>query len=244
MALDIELAHIAHPAVDLHGQVADPVAHLGGIVFGHRGQRFGQAGSQLLLLAQGGVGGGILAGLALVSLEQVHPAPGLAEQGARRLDLAAHRHQHARHRGQLADGLVELAALLGIAVGLAVSRFGNPHRLGAHRQPGAVHQRHGVAQQPKTPLAQQLCGGIHVLHLAGGRGVEAHLVLDAPDAHRVIALDDEQRQAAGIRRAGLAARQHHVHIGAAVGNEALDAVQLPLAGGFIERGAGLHRAQV
>ena len=145
---------------------------------------------------------------------------------------------------QVADRLVELVAFLGIAIGFAVSRFSNPHRLCAHCQPGAVHQRHGIAHQAIAAFAQQLSGCVVVLHLAGGRGMDAQLVLDAPDAHGLVPLDHEERKPAGIAGAGFTACQHQLDIGTAVGDKALDPVDIPLPAGLVESGFGLHRTQV
>ena len=50
----------------------------------------------------------------------------------------------------------------------------------------------------------------------------------------VVLLDQEHREAAGVGGAFLAAGQHDRDVGQAVGDEALDAVEMPLAGGLVE----------
>ena len=90
MALYVELAHIASATVNLHRLVADPVAHFGGVIFHQGGQHGCQAVGLLLPLALGWSGAFPFPLAVLVSVFQVHPAPGLADQRPRRLDLPAH----------------------------------------------------------------------------------------------------------------------------------------------------------
>ncbi len=170
----------------------------------------------------------------LVDLPEVHPAPGLGQQGARGLEVHLHREQQPGHGRQGADRLAELDALARVRVGLAVGGLGDAEGLRGHGQARAVHQVHGVAHEPEAALAEQDGRRVVVLDLARRRGVDPQLVLDAPDLDRVVALDQEHREAAGVGRAFLAAGQDQRHVRHAVGDEALDAVEVPLAGGLVQ----------
>jgi hypothetical protein len=90
----------------------------------------------------------------------------------------------------------------------------------------------------------RVAGRVVVLDLAGGGGADAHLVFDAADLDGLVLLDEEHRETAGVRRAFLAAGEDDGDVGQAVGDEALDAVEGPLAGGFVERRLGRHGAQI
>ena len=85
-----------------------------------------------------------------------------------------------------------MLAFLGIAIGFTIGSFGNPQRLRADGQPRAIHQRHGIAHQAKAAFSNQFGRRIVVLDLAGGRGMDAQLVLDAADVHGFVPLDQEQ----------------------------------------------------
>ncbi len=74
--------------------------------------------------------------------------------------------------------------------------------------------------------------------------MDAQLVLDAPDAHRLVRFQYEKGEPAGIVAALLGARQHHDHIGAAIGDKALDAMDAPHPSRLVPGGPRLHRAQV
>ena len=84
-----------------------------------------------------------------------------------------------------------------------------------------------VSPRRRSPTSS--AGASVELQLAGGRAVDAELVLEPADLHVLVALVDEQRQPAGVGGALLAARQHQGDRAAAVGDEALDAVQVPAA---------------
>ena len=74
--------------------------------------------------------------------------------------------------------------------------------------------------------------------------MDSHLVFDAADLDRVVLLDQEHRKAARVRRILLAARENQRDIGEPVGDEALDAVEVPLTCGLVKRGLGRDGAQV
>ncbi len=155
-----------------------------------------------------------------------------------------HREQQPAHGRQASDRLAELDARAGVLVGLPVGGLGDAEGLRGHGQPGAVHQVHGVAHEAEAALAEQGGRGVDVLDLARRRRVDPHLVLDAPDLDRVVALDQEHGEAAGVGRALLAAGQDQRNVRQAVGDEALDAVEVPLAGGLVQGCPRPHGAQV
>jgi hypothetical protein len=74
--------------------------------------------------------------------------------------------------------------------------------------------------------------------------MDAQFVLNAADMHRLVPLHQKERQAARVVGAGLAARQHQLDVGAAVGDKSFDAVEMPFAAGLVEGGAGLYGSQV
>ena len=82
-------------------------------------------------------------------------------------------------RGVAAD-LAALHALLGVGQRLLVGGVADADALHADRDPGGVHHReHGA--HAAVLLADQVADGtalVAVAHDAGGRGVDAHLVLD------------------------------------------------------------------
>jgi hypothetical protein len=77
-------------------------------------------------------------------------------------------------------------------VRFAVGGLSDAHRLGGDGDAGAVHQSPGVADQAVAAFAHQAGRGVIELDLARRRGMEAHLVLQAADAHRLVGLDLEQ----------------------------------------------------
>ena len=78
---------------------------------------------------------------------------------------------------------------------------------------------------------------------AGGRAVDAELVLETADLDPRPLLDEQAAQAPPVGEFGLGAGEHQQDFAAAVGDEALDAVDVPLAFGVLIAD-GLHRLQV
>ena len=74
--------------------------------------------------------------------------------------------------------------------------------------------------------------------------MQPELVLDAADAHAVVALDQEQGQAAGVVGAGLAARQHDRISAQPLVMKRLTPFRRQVPVGLVVVGAGLDRAQV
>ena len=81
------------------------------------------------------------------------------------------------------------------------------------------------------------------LEFAGGDAVDAHLVLDAADDQLRALLADEHGEAAAVGGAFLGTGEHQVDLGAAVRDEALHAVEVPLAVGVL-RGFQAHGLEV
>ena len=88
------------------------------------------------------------------------------------------------HGGELADGLAELLAVGGVVQRRLEGRLRDADALAGDAQAGAVHQVHDVGGEAAPAAADELGGGVVELDLAGGRAVDAELVLDAADAHR------------------------------------------------------------
>ena len=153
----------------------------------------------------------------------------LVEQGARGFDVHLHVGQHVGHGGQVADRSAELHALVGVLRGCPIGRLGDAQSLAGDGHAGAVHQAHDVGRKAAPALADEQRRRVVELQLAGGRTVDAELVFEAADRHVLVAFVEEHRQAAGVGRALFAAGQHERHLAAAVGDEALDAVQVPVA---------------
>ncbi len=101
----------------------------------------------------------------------------------------------------LAPGAGTLLALAGEGEGLLHRALGDRHALDADREARLVHHREH-AGEPAVLLADEVADRAFIVaehHGAGGRGVNAHLVLDAGGAHvvagaeRAVVLDQELR---------------------------------------------------
>ena len=167
----------------------------------------------------------------------------LVEEGARRLEAHLHVGEHRSDGGELADGRAELHALLRVLGGGAAGRLGDALRLRGDGDAGAVHEAHHVGREAAPALADEQRRRVVELQLAGGRAVDAELVLEAADAHVLVALVEEHAEAAGVGGALLGARQHEADAPAAVGDEALHAVEAPGAVRLLGR-LELHVLQV
>ena len=167
--------------------------------------------------------------------------------GARGARERTHGEQHALHVGMQDDrarvrgiaGGATLPALARVGQGLLGRPLGDRHALQSDRQPRLVH--HGEhAAHAAVLLADQKAGRAAVVavdHGAGGRGVDAELVLDRMHAHVVAPPgpavgageelgDQEERDALGSGRRVRKPSQHHVddvvgEIVLAVGDEDL-----------------------
>ena len=149
-----------------------------------------------------------------------------------------------RHLGQVGT----LDARLGVLQRVEVAGRQGGDGLGAHHHAGLLddleHLRDAVVH-----LADQPALGRHAVlaegQLAGGRDLQAHLVLDVGDEDAVALAGlaglgveqelrhEEQRQTLGARSGALGAGQHQVQdvleqvVGVTGGDEALDAVDVP-----------------
>src|SRR5665811_2591777 len=77
----------------------------------------------------------------------------------------------------------------------AVGGLGDALRLRRDREAGAVHEAHHVRGESPPALADEQRRRVVELQLAGGRTVDAELVLEAADAHVLVALVQEHAEA-------------------------------------------------
>ncbi len=165
-----------------------------------------------------------------------------------------------RHLGQVGA----LDAGLGVLERVEVAGRQRGNRLGAHHHSSLLddveHLRDALvhlADEPALGRNAVLAEG----QLAGGRDLQAHLVLDVGDEDAVALArlaglgievelrHDEQRQALGARSGALGAGQHQMHdvlehvVGVGGGDEPLDAVDVPGAVGLLD-GLGAAGADV
>ncbi|MNJ30555.1 hypothetical protein D3C77_251550 [compost metagenome] len=170
----------AHAAVHLNAHRGDLAADVGGPGLGDGGEQVLAALPDLALFLGGGVAG------------QVSGDAGRQADGAGGGDLGLHHRQHTAHVGVIEDrgaGLASpdaaaLAAFQRIGQGVLIGAFGDADALDADGQAGGVHH-HEHMGQPLVRLADQFGAGALVAHDAGGRGVDAQLVLDADRAEGV-----------------------------------------------------------
>ena len=228
--------HEARSAVHLDGVVRVAVGELRRHALAHRGEGVGQLGVALLLLAL--LGRQLaLAGDVVEGLVDVHVAGRLVEHGAGGVGAGTHEGEHLVDGGELDDGAAELSALVGVLVGFAPGGFAEAHGLRHDAEAGAVHERHDVLDEAQATLAAQLGGGVVEDQLAGGRSLDAHLILDAADVDAAVALVvDEHGEAAAVAGALFGAGQDEVDVRVAVGDEALHAVQSPALRGLVVGG--------
>ncbi|MNQ77520.1 hypothetical protein D3C85_923900 [compost metagenome] len=244
----------AHAAVDLDAQRGDFAADVGGPGLGDGGEQVLAALPDLAL----GLGGGVLG--------QVGGDAGGQADGAGGGDLGLHDAEGAAHVGVVEDRGVLLAgpdaaaltAVQGIGEGVLIGALGDADALDADGQAGGVHHDEHMGQA-LVRTADQFGAGALIGHDAGGRGVDAQLVLDADRvegvafAQRPVGVDGElgrQEQADALRpgRGVGQAGQHQVDdvvrgVVVAPGDEDLLAVQGigPVA---VRRGRGGQGAQV
>ena len=179
-----------------------------------------------------------------VDAAQVDDLGGLIEQRACGCQLGLHSRQHVIDRREFVDALLELFAFGSILAGFAVSGFGNADRLGADGHAGAVHQGHDVTGQTAARLSAEFRRHMVILQFAGGDAVDTELVLDAADDQFRAFFADEHGKAAAVRAAFDRTGEHQVDLGAAVGDEAFVAVEIPFAGGGVLGGFEPHGLQV
>ena len=126
---------------------------------------------------------------------------------------------------------------MGILVGFAPGGLAEAHGLRHDAEAGAVHERHDVLDETQATLAAELGGVVVEDQLAGGRSLDAHLILDAADIDAAVALVvDEHGEAAAVAGALFGAGQDEVDVRVAVGDEALHAVQAPALRGLVVGG--------
>ena len=153
-----------------------------------------------------------------------------------------------RHLGQVRA----LHAGLGVVERVEVAGRQRRDRLGADHHPGELddleHLRDAVVHLADEPAD----GGLALAEgqLAGGRGLEAHLVLDVGDLYAVALAElaglpvevelgnDEQAQALGAGAGAFRPGEHEVndvvgHVVLGAGDEALDALDVPRAVGLL-----------
>ena len=195
--------------------------------FGKRREGIRIAG--ILLLLGLFLGGELaFAGNVIQRFVHVHIARGLVQQGARSVKFGLHRGKHVVHGREFDDGLAELLAILGISQSLVVGCLRDTYGLSRYPQTGTVHQRHHVLDQAQTTFAAKLSFGVLVHQFAGGRSLDPHLVFDTAYGNpALVAVVDEHRKTAAVLGAFLAAGQHQVDVGVAVGDKALYTVEQP-----------------
>ena len=229
--------------MDLDAVVGDLVGGLGGERLGHRGQDVAQRDVELRLLADRRIGLLRALGEVGVRLAEVDAAGRFIQQGAGGGQLGLHAGEHVVDRGELVDALLELFAFGGVLAGLAVGGLGDADGLRADGDAGAVHEGHDVLDEAALAHAAEFRRDVVELEFAGGNAVDAHLVLDAADDQLRALLADEHGEAASVGGAFLGTRQDQVDLGAAVRDEALHAVEIPLAVGVL-RGFQAHGLEV
>ena len=197
----------AHAAVHLHAEGSHLDADIGGERLRDRRQ---QRSAFMRRLARGVV---------LAAQRAVERDTGLITDRPRRPGQAAHGEQHALDVGVMDDGAGgALLALARIAKRLLQRALGDRHALQADRQPRPVH--HGEhAGHALVLLADEVADRAAVIaidHGAGGRGMDAELVLDRMRAHVIARAvrqelgDQEQRNALGAGRGIGQAGEHEV----------------------------------
>ncbi len=111
----------------------------------------------------------------------VADAAGLVGQRPGRLDVDLHVGDHFGHGRQRLDRPAELLPRVGVGARQPIGGLGDPQRLGGDAHAGPVHQGQHVGDQAPLPLADQPGRRVLVDQLAGGRAVDAQLVLQVPD---------------------------------------------------------------
>ena len=110
----------------------------------------------------------------------------MGHHGATAKGETVHGQQHAADIGEVeqagrsARGGAALHSGAGVGEGLFMGGGGRGHALGGDIEAGVIHHDEH-AGQPLSGFAEQVGLGTVEPHLAGGRGVEPHLLLDAGD---------------------------------------------------------------
>mmetsp|Transcript_29398 Transcript_29398/g.57411 ORF Transcript_29398/g.57411 Transcript_29398/m.57411 type:complete len:395 (-) Transcript_29398:423-1607(-) len=198
-----------HPAMDLDAHMRDLVANIRAKGLGHRRQQRRAAFPRLISRRCGHVDG-----------HRAHQG-----NAPRRINVGTHGHQHPAHVGVIDDGPggtfgLALLAVQRIVKRVLIGTLSRPDALTTDPQPGVVHhgehRRHAATFGPHHPTARAV-----ILHHAGGRAVQAHLVLQAHNFERVchariavlirdIAGHKEQADAFGARRCAWNAGQNQM----------------------------------
>ena len=229
--------------MDLDAVVSVLVAVFAAEAFSHGGEGVGQAVVLLAFLAFLR-GEGAFAGDVFEGFVEVDVAGAFVEQSAGSVEFGLDYGDHFSHSGEFDDGFAELATVLGVSEGFAVSDFGAANALSGDAEAGAVHQGHYVFDKTHTAGAAEFGGSVLVNEFASGRAFDTHLVFDAAHGNATVALVvDEHRQAAAVFGAFFRAGEHQVDVAVAVGDEALNAVKHPGAVLFLG-GAEHHGLEV
>ena len=252
-AFCIEVVHESRAAVDLDAVIGYLVRDFRGAGLGHRGQDCCELRVGFLLVLDLLRGIRIMLGKVSVGVAEVDDAGGLVKERTCADDLHFHPGEHVVDRRELVYALLELLALRRVFAGVVIGGLGDAERLCTDRYTRAIHERHDIAGQSAAALSAEFGRDIVVLEFAGGYAMNAELVLNAADDELWAGLANEHGEAAAIACAFLGTRQHQVNLGAAVCNEALHSVEIPLPGlrilgGFqahgLEVGAGIGLGQV
>ena len=214
---DAGLLDIAHAAEDLDGGRRDLDAEVGAPALADRDEQIDT------LLCRSPL---VLVGIVVGDVDALR---GAVDDRAHRLELGLHRQQHATHVGVVddrrllaglgADGSA-LQPLLRVLASVLVGAISDGEALETDREAGVVHHREHVGHAPVL-LADEEAGGFVVVEDAGGRRLDAELVLDRLADHAVAVAEaavvvhqelghDEHRDALGAGRRVGRAGQHEV----------------------------------
>ena len=145
-----------------------------------------------------------LAGDVFQGFVYIDVASRLIEQGTSGIEACLDIRQHLGHCGELDNGLAKLLAVAGIGKCLVPRSLGETDALCSDTEAGTVHQRHHILDKAQFAVAAKLALSVLIDQFAGGRTVDAQLVLDTTHVHAAVALViDEHGEAATIACASL-----------------------------------------
>ena len=170
-----------------------------------------------------------------VRIPQIDHLRGLVKQRAGGGDFDLHLCKHVVNRGELVNALLELHTLGSIFLCFAVSGFGNTESLSADRHAGAVHQTHDVLRQTTAFLSAEFRRNVVVLKFGGRHAVNTELVLNTANLEFRTGFADEHGKSASVNRSLFGTGKYEMDLRAAIGNEALHTVEIPLAIGSLRR---------
>src|SRR5258706_6095744 len=188
-ALDPQLAHVAHAAVDLHRGIGDAAEHLRGEELGHRGALRD-------------------------ALAAVRARRGVVDHETRGVDLGRRVREHPLDRLIRGDRPAELHACLRVLDGGVEQALRDAHRVRRKAQASCVERPEGDAEA--LPLLAHPVGRgyAHLLEveLCGGRAVEPHLLVVRPDLEALRAALDHERGDALAAHARIEIREDDEHV--------------------------------